>query len=80
MKTRLLTIKKHPDTRTRLICGVDKALSGGLIRIRGLCEVAPKCNPVDGWFSKIKEPVQTLHQQFSKFMELVLTRNHGFLF
>ncbi len=43
MKTRLLTIKKHPaDTRTRLlICGVDKALSGGLIRLRGLCAVAP---------------------------------------
>jgi hypothetical protein len=55
MKTRLLTIKKHPDTRTRLlICGVDKALSGGLIRIRGLYAVAPSATQLTDGSQKSK--------------------------
>jgi len=37
--TKCIPISYQPETR--LICGVDKALSGGLIRRRGLCEVAP---------------------------------------
>jgi hypothetical protein len=79
MKTRLLTITKHPDPRTRLICGIDKALSGGLIRIRGLCEVAPSAATqlTDG-SQKSKNWFRPFISNSQKFVELVLTRNHGF--